>query len=202
MKGLKITALIAMGVATVCVFTSAIAIPSSPAGWYVEGNVGSSRVSNVTYATGNSIKSSGRAFNINGGYKFTPFFSAEIGYTTYASATASVNNVNVAVDNHYSYDAAGKIILPFADSGAELFAKLGLAELKSRVKVQDQRYVTANGIIVNSGSRSASGYYFGLGGAYTFWQGIAANGQWQRAKGNSTTGNYDLFSLGLSYTFA
>jgi hypothetical protein len=182
--------------------SSAFAIPPLAEGWYVEGNLGSSRITNITYASGNSVTRTGRGYNINLGYKFIPFFAAELGYTNYAQSTGSINGVKIASDTHYSYDIATKAMLPIADSGFELFAKLGAAQLKNKIKVENQSYVTTNGIVVNSGSNSVTGLYFGLGADYTFAQGVSFNGQWQRAKGNNKTGNYDLFSLGLSYIFA
>jgi hypothetical protein len=196
-KGLKIAAL----AATSIVFTSVMAEPSLPAGWYLEANGGASKLSNATIATNSSISDSGVAWNANAGYKFMPYFAAEIGYTSYAKATAKVNGVKVATDSFYSYDIAAKALLPIADSGAEVFAKLGAAELKSKITVDNQSYVNANGIVVNSGSHSKTGYYFGLGADYTFWQSLAINGQWQRAKGSNQTGNFDLYSLGVSYLF-
>ncbi len=197
MKGLKkiigvSTSIIAMGVVT-----TAMAVPPPPFGWYIEGNIGSSKVSNVTYAPNDSISNSGRAYNINGGYKFLPYFAGEIGYTKYADAKAKVGSVSVATDSHYSYDIAAKGILPVAQSGLEFFAKLGAARLKSKVTQQNASFP-----LNNAGSNSTTGYYYGLGADYTVWQALALVGQWQRAKGNNKTGNYDLYSLGLSYTFA
>ena len=182
-------------------FSSAYAVMPPPSGWYLEGNIGKSKITGANDVSGGTTTGNGRGWNINGGYKFMPYFAAEVGYTKYADANGKIGGVTVAKDSQYSYDLAGKALLPLGASGAELFAKLGLARLKSKVTVQNQTYVTANGITVNSGSRSATGLYFGLGADFTVWQALALNGQWQYAKGNSKTGNYHLYSLGLSYTF-
>lgn len=190
------------GIVLLGVLTTANAVPPPPAGWYVEGNIGNSKITNVTYASGNSVSGSGRGWNVNGGYKFMPYFATEIGYTKYADAKGKISGTTIAQDSHYAYDIAGKAILPIADSGAEVFAKLGLASLRSHVTVENQSFVSANGIVVNSGSHHATGGYAGLGAQYTAWQALAVNAQWQYAKGNSKTGNYQLYSLGISYTFA
>ncbi len=201
MKGFKKIMPTLLGIAMTGSFTLAHAFPSVPSGWYGEINFGQSKVSNVSYATNSDISSSGLGTNINIGYKFIPYFAGEIGYTKYANSTAKVNGTRVAKDVHYSYDAAVKAILPIADSGVDLFAKLGVVRLQSKVSEENSGFVVANGIVVNTGSHAATGYYYGLGAAYTFWQSVAVNGQWQRATGNSKTGNYDLYSLGLGWTF-
>lgn len=190
------------GVVLLGALTSANAVPAPPAGWYVEANIGNSKISNVTYATGNSVSGSGRGWNVNGGYKFMPYFATELGYTKYADAKGKISGTTIADDSHYAYDIAAKGILPIGESGADLFSKLGVARLKSHVTAQNSSFIAANGITVNTGSHTATGVYFGLGGEYTAWQALAVNAQWQYAKGNSKTGNYQLYSLGVSYTFA
>ncbi len=200
MKGFKKITRALIGVAMFSTVSSAMALLPVPYGWYVEFNVGNSKVSNVSYAPNSTITSSGVGVNINLGYKFIPYFAGEIGATKYADANAKVAGTKVAKDAHYSYDAAVKAILPISDTGVSLFAKLGVARLQSKVSVQNSSFVTANGIAVNTGTHSATGYYYGLGADYTFWSSVAVNGQWQRAHGNSSTGNYDLYSIGLTYT--
>ena len=79
--------------------------------------------SNTHYnsATGGSIFGG----NANVGYKFMPFFAAEVGYTAYANT--EVKNGTGAKAGHvrsYSYDLAGKGIIPIGGSGFEAFAKL------------------------------------------------------------------------------
>ncbi len=198
MKKIKI-ALITMSMTSIGALTSAYAVAPLPTGWYVEANAGGSRISNASYAAGSSLSSSGLGWNINGGYKFIPFFTAEAGYTQYANTSAKIAGTKVATATSYSYDIAGKALLPIGDTGAELFAKLGAARLHSNVK--STTFATNNGIGVNTGTSNATGYYFGLGADYSFLPSAAVNAQWQRAKGNSTTGNMDLYSLGVSYLF-
>lgn len=183
-----------------------LAVPVSaavplPMGWYIEGNVGHAKTDNVSYADNTSLSSKGTGWNLNAGYKFNPYFAAEIGYTNYADATAKYSGTEVAKDVHYSYDVTSKALLPIHDTGIELFAKLGVARLHSDVTVSNESFVNANGINVKSGVHSVTGYYVGIGADYTAWSNVAINTQWQRAKGNSRTGNLDLYSLGLSYLF-
>jgi OmpA-OmpF porin, OOP family len=185
--------------ATMIMTPAVMAAMALPTGWYLEGNGGSSRISSVNYGSGLSNTSSGFGWNVNGGYKFMPYVAAEIGYTRYAQTKVRSAGTNVANDNHYSYYFAGKGILPLSDSGIDLFAKLGLGRLNSHVIITNPSIVNANN--VNAGSRAVIGAYFGVGGDYSFTPNLALNAQWNRQKGSSTTGNLDLYSLGLTYTF-
>lgn len=201
MKYFKQITLAAISILSAGVMTSAMAVAPLPMGWYVDANVGTAKVTNASYASGSSFSNSGVGWNLNVGYKFTPFFAAEAGYTNYANSTSKVNGVKIATATYYTYDAAGKGILPIGDTGAELFAKLGIAHLNSNVKAENSSYATANGIAVSTGTSNVNGYYYALGAAYYFIPALAGNIQWQRAKGNSKTGNLALTSLGISYLF-
>lgn len=197
MNRIKKLAVTVLGIATTTAITSAMAVPPLPTAWYAEVNGGSSKVSNASYAANSSLTSSGIGYNLNLGYKFIPFFGAELGYTKYASTSSKVGGVKVATGNYYSYDIAAKPLLPIGDTGAELFAKLGIAHLHSNITSDG----SVPGVSVTTGTNNVNGYYFGLGGEYYFMPMAAVNVQWQRAKGNSKTGTLDLYSLGLSYLF-
>jgi len=200
-KKIKIVAFASACIATICATTSVFAVAPLPNGWYLEGNGGYSSINNGNYVSGSSISTTGIAWNLNGGYKFSPFFGGEVGYTRYSNSAAKVNAVKVAKATYYSYDIAGKGILPIGDSGFELFAKLGIARLNAKVSSTNSSYAIANGINVSTGTNASTGYYFGLGADYSFLPALALNGQWQRAKGNNKTGTQNLYSLGMSYLF-
>src|SRR6185312_14148669 len=186
-----------LAVASAATMTSVFAVPSLPSGWYLEANGGYSRITNVNTGPDVSLSNSGLGFNVNGGYKFIPFFAAELGYTKYADSNLKFFGTKVATISYYSYDAAAKGLLPIGDTGAELFAKLGIAHLNASGKGASNNL----GISVSSNSSSTNGYYFGLGADYSFMPAVAVNLQWQLAKGNSTIGNLNLYSLGVSYLF-
>ena len=99
---------------------------SVPYGWYIEGNAGSSRLSD--FSLPGKISSSGIGGNVNLGYKFMPYVGAEIGYSRY-SGIGIKNSVGTkaAEGKIYSYDIAVRGILPVSDSGFEAFAKVGAA---------------------------------------------------------------------------
>lgn len=202
MKGIKIAALIVAGMATFNVTTSALAAVAAPMGWYVEGNVGTSRLNNYSNGRNTSIDNgSGFGWNVDAGYKFMPYFGAEIGYTAYGNA--NINNSGgvkaATVKSRYSYDLAAKGMLPITDSGFELFGKLGIARLHVNAADVGGLARAAN---IGVGTQNKTGGYIALGGDYSFMPNLAANLQWARAQGGkNSTGNADLFSLGVTYLF-
>lgn len=201
MKSIQKITITIMGAATLGLTTLAMGVAPLQVGWYLEGNLGVSKIGNVSYAPNTAITSSGLGWNINGGYKFMPYFAAEIGYTSYAKGTINFNGSKVGKDQAQSYDLVGKAILPIQDTGGELFAKLGAARAKSHVTVTNASLLAGSGETLNTGQHNSTDLYFGVGADYSFIPNAAVNLQWNRVDGNSSTGNLDLFSLGLSYLF-
>lgn len=197
MRSIKILTLIASGITTLSIATSASAAVTLPSGWYAEGNLGTSKTH--VSSPGTSVGNSGFAWNVNAGYKFMPFFAGEIGYTRYATADIKLNGTKIAKDTLYSYDIAGKGILPISDSGLNLFAKLGIARSSAHIVNTN----AAVGTVSNAGSSFTTGVYYGLGGEFSFLPNVGVNLQWARAKSKSSTGgNLDLYSIGVSYIFS
>jgi len=173
---------------------------SAPYGWYAEGNIGATRISNENNPPGSSTTNSGLGGNINVGYKFMPYFAAEVGYTQYSSQDIKDQTGTKAANNkRHSIDLAGKGIVPVYDSGLELFAKVGVQRLYSRVSLSNS--AAANNIGLSSSDNTATGLYLGVGGQYYFTPEIAMVGQWQRAEGSNRTGTADLYSIGVSAIF-
>lgn len=198
MKGIKFLALTLASITVYGITFSALASPSVPDGWYVEGNLGSSRANNVDYGSNTSANSSGFGWNVNGGYKFLPYFGAEAGYTQYAQNDVTSSGIKVANVSHYSYDLAGRAILPVGDYGFELFGKLGVARAHSHVA----NSASVPGVVVSyTGTNNNTCAYFGLGADYNFIPSLAAVVQWNRARASNSIGNLDLYSIGLQYIF-
>ena len=57
---------------------------SIPTGFYIDGNIGYGKV-NQKVSNAPKHDTSGIAWNINGGYKFTQNWAADFGYTRYAA---------------------------------------------------------------------------------------------------------------------
>jgi hypothetical protein len=186
---------------TMAVSASFAAVPV-PFGWYLEGNVGLTQVSNTNYGSNTATSSSGAAWNVNGGYKFSPFFGGEVGYTRYAATKIKTSGGSGygAKDNHYAIDIAGKGILPIGDTGAEFFAKIGASWIQSRVSITNT--TAAQSLTgLQTGNNNATNLYLGFGGEYAVTPNMPISLQWARSKGNNTTGALDLYSLGVAYIF-
>jgi opacity protein-like surface antigen len=178
----------------------AMAAVAVPYGWYVEGNVGKSNVSAKNYP--GKDKNSGVGASVNAGYKFTPFIAGEIGITHYEDTKILTNtNATVAKDKHYSYDIAGKLMLPVGGTGVEVFGKLGLGRTYSKVRVTNPGLAAVNNMAFDQAAHTTSGLYMAAGMDYAVMPNVLANLQWARQKGSSHSGNLDLYSLGLAYIF-
>lgn len=172
-----------------------------PSGWYLEGNYGTIKSSGKSYPTIPKIKNTGHGWNVIGGYKFTPFLGAEIGYTRYTPTLLKSNSPaeTVARDTHFAVDAAAKLMLPIANTGLELFGKAGVARINSQIGIIDPTVYQANNYNLNTSGQSAMGWFGGGGAEYYITPNIAGNVQWQGIKGNSKTGSLQLLSAGISF---
>lgn len=196
MQGKRILVAAVSGLMALSIATPALAIMSVPNGWFLEANVGSTNLSNVSY--NGSSSSSGVGGNGNLGYKFMPYVAAEMGYSQYANT--SIDNAfgtRVATVKFYSYDLALRGILPMSDTGFELFAKLGAQRLNAKT-TYDSTPQIAQLAGISNGSHSVTGLYWGIGAQYYWWPEVAINAQWQTAQGNSTTGTMSLLTGGIS----
>lgn len=201
MKRTKLLVLAAASIAVMSAAASTMAATPLPLGWYLEANAGSSRITNENYGTNISNSSSAFGWNLNGGYKFMPYFAGEIGYTHYGTIKIKSGGVQAGQAKNYSYYLAGKGILPISDSGFEAFAKLGIVRINNKLSITNSGVLSSNNASINSGTKNTTGVYLGVGGDYYFTNNVAVNAQWARAKGNSRSGNLDLYSLGISYLF-
>jgi len=174
--------------------------PPIPSGWYLDANGGVSKLSSVSFGSGSSIGTNGFAWNVNGGYKFNPFFGAELGYSRYGKVKIRNSAGTLAAQStYYSYDAAAKAILPMMDTGFEFFAKLGFARLSASTSISNP--AAASGLTITSGSTNATSLYIGAGADYLVSPNVPIIAQWMRARGTNQTGNMDLLSLGVGYIF-
>lgn len=177
----------------------ALAVMSAANGWYLEGNVGGSRLSGISF--NGSTKTSGLAGNADVGYKFMPFFGMEIGYTRYSNISIKDQTTDTKAGNGstYSIDLAGRGIIPIGDSGLEGFAKIGVSRISTHVSLSNS--AAASNIGLSASTNNTTSLYLAIGGAYNFTPDLAANLQWAQAQGNSKTGTGSLASVGMSYNF-
>lgn len=201
MQGKRILLSAIGGLMAFSVAAPALAVMSLPMGWYLEGNLGGTKINNKTYPANSSHSTSGSlAWNGNLGYKFMPYFAAEAGYTRYSDIKIKNGaGNNAATETHYSYDLAFKGILPAADTGLEIFAKIGAARISDHTSIQDANAAASIGL--GSSSHTSTGLYYGGGLQYYLMPELALEVQWERAHGSSNTGSMDMFGGGASFIF-
>lgn len=210
MQGVKSLLAAMSGVAALSMTTSVFALEmSQPDGWYAEGNVGVSHLSNGPTGTRNENLG---AYNINIGYKIVPYAAVEGGYTKYKNTKIVFNSENIADVSHYSYFIAAKGIWPVADTGFEVFGKLGVNHMRARATTNVTSITTTTPnppgppiVVVTpidvSQSGNSTNFYVGIGGQINIMAEMAIVAQWQRAQGNNSTGNEDLYSIGIAFIF-
>lgn len=193
-----ITGLIALPLTTTAFADCPSGCLPAPCGWYVELNVGYSKISNVNFP--GSATNQNYGGNLNLGYKFMPYFGMELGYTQFGNTKITAFNQTVATIKHYAYDLAAKGIIPMGCTGFEFFAKFGVQ--RNNVSVSINNTVATFFHISNSRSKGETGLFLGLGGEYYSTSNMAVVFQWQRTNGNSTSGVLDLYSIGVNYIFS
>lgn len=202
MNNTKKVVLALAGIFTTTLSTHLFAVCSLPNGVYVAGGIGMSRTTGKTYANSTTIVNYGKGWGFAAGYKFMPYFGAELGYNRYASTSIRNANGNTAAqDSHYSIDLAGKFIVPFKNSGLEPYLKLGLAYNISKIGSVDPTLAAVNNMSFNTGSNNSLGLYIGAGVQFFFTESFAGYLQYEQARGNSNTGNMQLASAGFSLLF-
>ena len=201
MKLIKIIGLVVVAVSTFSFASTALAVVPFPSGWYIQGNAGVTKVSGTSYGAGASTTSNGPSINLIAGYKYNPFFAGEVGYTKYTDVKIKNSARTQAGTNKVvSADIAGVGILPIGVTGFELFAKLGVSLLRSKVSISDAD--AASTVNISSGTHNVSNVFIGAGFDYSFCANIPINFQWQRARGDQRSGDLDLYSVGVAYIFS
>lgn len=163
-------------------------------GVYLEANAGYAKVNEtVEFATDN--KNTGFGWNVNLGYKFTPYLAAELGFYGYPNEDFTIYDYSLAKGkNNYAVAVAGKGIVPLGDY-VSLFAKLGVGLANHELQNEYLKYV-------NAGSHSGAVALVGAGMAFALTDNLAFV-----AQGSATSKSSDnippmyLGTLGLSYTF-
>jgi hypothetical protein len=197
-KGLKIIASIFSAV----LLTQSAAFAAIPytTAWYVELNPGYSAVNGVAYP--GKVYHSGFGGNITFGYKFNPYIGLDVGYTYYSDVRIKApTGQQVAFSQHYSYDMAAKLMLPIAQTGVNVFGRGGMGRIRSYTHVKNEAVANLNHYTFNAGVHTRTVPVYGAGAEYAILKNLEASMEWMRAQGNNTTGQLDLYSLGLTYLF-
>lgn len=208
-------------------------LPNVPEGVYIEATGGYSyvgggvpttwRANNDVAVINSTLAGEGLGYNINLGYEFTNNIGVEVGLSSYAPQSGSIDATDLFRANHrgdnyeiatlktnnaHMYDVAGRFSLPFNEK-TDVFAKFG-ASYMSR-----SGDVISEDVLVESQSFSDQGFgvLYGIGFDYNFTKHAAWTTQATGATPFSFFGNESqtgkdvelpsmfLISTGIKYTF-
>lgn len=173
---------------------SSIAYADLP-GYYVTGQLGQS---NSEFGAGDHIGLAGGLF---GGFQFTPYIAAELGYvqfhSTHFNSTPVIVGPGVTIPGtsgsikQQAGEGDLKFILPLP-CGFNLFAKGGLA------------YVDTSGTVSGIGFVGSSQDWrplYGAGASYDLTPNVTADVSWTRIQNNNNIPSINFTAVGLSYYF-
>lgn len=144
-----------------------------------------------------SCDTSGSAFKVLGGYKFTPNVALEGGYMSFGKTKAVVADVvNVNVDLNVTGIGIGAAFHQDFATNWNVVGRLGLAQMKSKVTA------SANGVSV-SDDDSKTKLYGGLGIGYKLTKQLSLDAAWDFGQSDfqGEKSNVNALSLGLTFGF-
>lgn len=155
--------------------------------------------------------SGGLAGRIFGGYQFTQYIAAEMGYTKFSNSNVTYTDYStffattyrgsVPIES-YAIDLVAKGTLPL-QNGFSLFGKLGVAyinEFAGNVTIYNASGTHAENFYINDDTLLPT---FGLGAGYDVTQNLTTDVSWMHIQhtGTSNIQSTDLVAAGVSYHF-
>jgi len=142
----------------------ALADPAS----YVSASVGSAE--QKLSVDGLHVTDSDTAFQIAGGYRYTPNFGVEVGYTNFGTATIAAAGASVSAKPqsvHLAATGTWNLTPEFAFTG-----KLGIARTSTKINERD-------GTFSDSSTEKKTSLMYGIGVSYAFTPVLAAVAEYQ-----------------------
>lgn len=165
--------------------------------FYIAGDIGSARYTNVTVAAG-TYPNPGMV-RIAGGYHYSPALAVELGVSGFGDSTLTTG-VSSGTITASSFQIAAVGSLPL-NSQFDLFGKLGIAANKNQIDVK------ISGFTVASVSSSKSSLLVGFGAQYHINSQFSVRAQYENfgSFGNFGTTGQDMkasaISAGVAYDF-
>ena len=175
----------------------AIAYSSSMAqvlkGWYVQGDLGQGHAS-VDCSGTDSCNRNGFAVGVTGGYVIGSGFSAELGYMSYGTASATSQGATAHI-RAQALKVGGAYSLPFADTWYADF-RLGAANVKTSVGAGYQ------GLSAVDHDTSIKPY-LGLGAGLSVAKDLKVHAgiEWTKAEIYGSESNVRAVTAGVRYDF-
>ncbi|MEJ2793278.1 porin [Iodobacter sp. LRB] len=174
------------------VLSTLIASPVFAEGFYIGADVGISKMSEKTMNL--TPKKNNAAWGINGGYTFSPYLAAELGYRDFGKAEGKYHGIYDASIKAKAVQASVLASYPFTDAFS-VFGRLGIA----RIKLTNE--LNVNGVQhASSKEDSQTKGLFGVGAQYAFNKNLSL-----RAEYNQYAHVADLklstYTVGTNYSF-
>jgi OmpA-OmpF porin, OOP family len=165
-------------------FACTVAAEESP--WYMGGNVGQSDYKDVG--------DEDTTWGLRGGYRFTPYFGAEVGYVDFGELSDNIPDVGSATLSANAIEAVGVGSYPVAERFS-VFGKLGLyrGEAKATLDLAD--------VDAFSGSDTNTDLTYGIGVQYDLRPNLGVLGAWQRYANLGDVTDIDVMGVGLQFRF-
>ncbi|MBY0446162.1 MAG: porin [Burkholderiales bacterium] len=174
------------------VLSTLIASPVFAEGFYIGADVGSSKMS--ADVNNNSLDKNNTAWGINGGYKFSPYLAAELGYRDFGKTEENYYGVVNASVKANAVQASVLASYPFNDAFS-VFGRLGVASIKLTAEVNAD-------VVAYSESReeTETKALFGIGAQYAFNKNFSLRAEYnQYAKIEDV--KLSTFTVGANYSF-
>lgn len=209
-------------IALVMMLSSAQVLAAEPLGFYIGAGVGHSQVRNeldfgefgVGLAGPYSVSGGATGWKLMAGIRPLSFVGAELAYIDFGSVNRAAStpvipdrgSISAMTTSHPKAAALFAVgYLPIPLRYLDVFAKAGVAQLKSDVKATGQKtcgfiYPPCGTVPVPpySASRSSTRLAYGVGAQLKFTN-LAVRAEYERVSASS--GDVDLLSVGVAYGF-
>lgn len=178
-------------------FVATPALADNTGKYYVAGDFGSARYTNVTVVAG-TYPNPGMV-RIAGGYHFSPALAVELGISGFGDSTLTTG-VSSGTITASSFQIAAVGSMPLS-SQFDLFGKVGIAANKNQIDVK------LSGVTVGSVSSSQSSLLVGVGAQYHINSQFSVRAQYENfgSFGKFGTTGQDMkvsaISMGVAYDF-
>ncbi|QBC43968.1 porin [Iodobacter fluviatilis] len=173
------------------VLSTLIASPVFAEGFYIGADLGSSNMS--ADINDQNFNKNNAAWGINGGYKFSPYLAAELGYRDFGKAEENYFIASASIKAK-AVQASVLASYPFNDAFS-VFGRLGVASIKTTAKAESRIFGYSK-----SKEETQTKALFGIGAQYAFNKNFSL-----RAEYNQYAKIEDLklstFTVGANYSF-
>ncbi|MDW5415521.1 porin [Iodobacter sp. CM08] len=174
------------------ILSTLIASPAFAEGFYIGADVGSSNMS--VDVNNNSLDKNNTAWGINGGYKFSPYLAAELGYRDFGKAEENYYGLANASVKANAVQASVLASYPFNDAFS-VFGRLGVASIKVTAEINADVLAYSK-----SNEKTETKALFGIGAQYAFNKNFSLRAEYnQYAKIENL--KLSTFTVGANYSF-